>query len=119
METKLGKTLTWTPRVAGILFALFISIFALDVFQEGLGFGEIALALLLHLLPTFLFLAAIALAWRWEWVGALVFGGFGLFYLFAVREFDWVAYAILGGIPLLIGLLFGLGWFQHRRVVAA
>ena len=38
-------TLFWTPRVAGILFVLFLSIFALDVFGETRGFWETLLAL--------------------------------------------------------------------------
>ena len=35
MNNKWKRVLYWTPRVLGILFALFISIFALDVFGEG------------------------------------------------------------------------------------
>ena len=32
------QLLFWTPRILGILFALFLSMFALDVFGEGYGF---------------------------------------------------------------------------------
>ncbi len=34
------KFLYWLPRILGILFAIFISIFALDAFGEGIPFLE-------------------------------------------------------------------------------
>ena len=52
--TTIARTLVfWTPRFFGVLFALFISMFALDVFGEGRGFWETTLALLMHLIPAF------------------------------------------------------------------
>lgn len=39
MNPSIKQTLYWTPRILGILFVLFISIFAADVFEEHLGFG--------------------------------------------------------------------------------
>ena len=35
MNTKPKRVLYWIPRALTILFALFISVFALDVFGEG------------------------------------------------------------------------------------
>jgi len=46
MNTTTKRVLFWAPRVLGILFALFLSLFALDVFSEGYSFGETMLALL-------------------------------------------------------------------------
>jgi hypothetical protein len=40
----------WLPRVSAILFILFISVFALDVFTEP----NWALALFMHLIPSFI-----------------------------------------------------------------
>jgi hypothetical protein len=71
--------LFWKPRIAGILFVLFISIFALDVFDAGYGFWETLLALFMHLLPSIALAIAVALAWRrWEWIGAVLFRGFAI-----------------------------------------
>ena len=41
------KTILWTPRVLAILYAAFISVFALDVFGEGYGFPVVLWALLM------------------------------------------------------------------------
>ncbi|MCA9898427.1 MAG: hypothetical protein H6654_06750 [Ardenticatenaceae bacterium] len=71
----------WLPRVLSIAFALFISIFALDVFGEGYSFWETLLALFMHLIPTFILVAVIAIAWRWERVGAALFLALALIYL--------------------------------------
>src|SRR5688500_8521018 len=75
------RILFWTPRVLSILFALFVSMFALDVFGVGYGLWETVMALLIHLVPVFILLIGLALAWRWEWVGALIFMGFAVWYV--------------------------------------
>src|SRR5262249_53398337 len=71
MKTTSKRLLFWTPRVLCLLFAAFISLFALDVFGESRGFWQTALALAMHLIPTFILLAVLALSWRWEWIGGL------------------------------------------------
>ncbi len=40
MNKTLKQTLFWTPRIAGILFVLFISLFAADVFDMQPASGE-------------------------------------------------------------------------------
>ena len=110
------QTLFWTPRVAGILFVLFLSIFALDVFGETRGFWETLLALFMHLLPAIALAIAVGLAWRWEWVGAVLFTGFAVWYLAEMRGFPWSVYLILAGVPLLVGLLFGVDWFYRKEL---
>lgn len=77
----LPQILLWTPRILGILFALFVSLFAFDVFGMGYSFWNAALALFVHLVPIFLLLIGLAIAWHWEWVGAVVFPGFSVWYL--------------------------------------
>ena len=71
MNKTLKQTLFWTPRLTGILFVLFISMFAFDVFDMQLGFWGTALALFMHLIPSILLTIAIVVAWKWEWVGAV------------------------------------------------
>lgn len=71
----------WAPRVLCILFALFLSLFVLDVFNEGYGFGETILALLIHLVPVYVVVIILAIAWRWEWVGAVLFLSLSMLYL--------------------------------------
>ena len=67
----------WAPRILCLLFAAFISLFALDVFGENHGFWQTVFALLMHLLPTGLLLVILALSCRWEWIGGILFPALG------------------------------------------
>ena len=75
------RLLFWTPRISCILFAAFLSLFALDVFGEGYGFWKTTLALFIHLIPVFVLIVALVIAWRWEWVGTLLYGAAGTLYV--------------------------------------
>lgn len=116
MNKNLRSILFWTPRIASILFILFLSLFALDVFDMGLDFWGTLLALLMHLIPSIALAVALALAWKWEWVGALAFFGWATWYIASARGFDWSVYALIAGIPALIGLLFLAGWFWRGKI---
>jgi len=111
-------TLFWTPRVLGILFILFVSLFALDVFEEELGFLGTLLALLAHLLPSIAMTIALVIGWRWEWVGTLGYFAFAVWYIvFALgREMPWGVITPMAGIPILIGILFLVGWVKREEV---
>jgi len=74
------RWLFWAPRVICMAFAIFLSMFALDVFGEGHGFWKTLLALLIHLVPVYIVLAVLAMAWRWEWIGAVGFAGLAMWY---------------------------------------
>jgi len=75
------RALFWTPRALSILFIAFLSLFALDVFDEHLGLWRTVLALTMHLIPSFVLIAALVLAWRWEWIGAALYAAAGLLYV--------------------------------------
>ena len=116
-ETR-GRVLYWTPRVLGIVFALFISLFAFDVFEGAASVWEALLALLIHLIPTALVVIALAIAWRWEWVGAVLFAALGVAYIVMVPErFDWIAYALIAGPAFLLAALFLANWLFRRSAV--
>ena len=119
MNTTLQKFLYWTPRIASILFILFISLFALDVFDGNQGFWETLFALFMHLIPSMLLAVGVALAWHWEWVGALMYGGFAVWYTLAGRGFNWTVYFLLAGIPFIIGAMFAIDWVIKQRALKA
>lgn len=107
----------WAPRALAIAFTLFISLFALDAFEGHEGFREKAIALFMHLLPTFICVAAIALAWRREWVGALLFGGLAVYYgINAWGHASWVL--LIAGPMLLVAILYGVAWVSRRSLPA-
>jgi hypothetical protein len=116
MKTHSRRLLFWLPRILGLLFAAFISIFAFDVFDGQHGFWQTTLALLMHLLPTVVLLGLLALAWRWEWLGAVLFPALGLYYVVSSwGRFHWSAYALIAGPLFLLGALFLLSWQQRRN----
>lgn len=101
------KFLYWTPRVLSILFAIFISIFALDVFDGGYGFPGVLVALFMHMIPTFLVIAIIIIAWKKPIWGGALFIGLAIAYTVMVGSRGHLSMSfILSGPLLLIGLLF-------------
>lgn len=118
MNKNLKKSLYWTPRIAGILFILFISLFALDVFDAHTGFWETMFALFMHLIPSILLAITIVIAWKREWFGALLFIGWAIWYMAFMRGFPWIAYMLIAGIPALIGILFLVDWVWRKQIRA-
>jgi hypothetical protein len=107
----LDTILIWSPRILVMLLALWLSVFALDVFDEKRGFWKTALAFVIHLVPTWVILAALALAWRWEWVGAILFCAIGLGSLRLVRgKRDRVTVLTMFLPPFAISVLFLASW---------
>ena len=117
MTRTLKRTLLWTPRIFCIVFALFLSLFALDVFSEGFPFWKTILALLIHLLPTAIVLAILAVSWRWEWVGGVLFIALGTLYLITtISRMHWSAWVIISGSLYLLGGLFLTNWILRRSL---
>ena len=115
-SVSVSETIKWTPRALGVAYVVFLSLFALDVFQEGLGVLETILALFMHLIPTFLVLLALILAWRWPGSGGLLFIliAAGLLFLiagpgpFRLLRMNSLVYLIVAGPLYLVGGLFVL-----------
>jgi len=117
MTTASRRLLFWMPRGLCILFAMFISIFALDVFDGNPTLPELLLDLLMHLIPTFLIVAVLLIAWRWEWVGAVIFSALGVLYIvWEWGRFDLSAYLLISGPLFLLGVLFLFNWFHHAEL---
>lgn len=107
------RGLFWAPRVLTLAFALFLSVFALDVFEMGLGPSETAVALLMHLTPVFAVLIVLAVAWRREWVGALLFTAFAILYVaWGWGRFGWSSLFL--AVPLVVIALLFLLSRVHR-----
>jgi hypothetical protein len=119
MNAPTKQFLFWTPRILCLLFAGFISLFALDVFDEGYGFWKTLLALAVHLIPTWIVLIVLVISWRRGWVGGILFAALGALYLVNCwGRFHWSTYALISGPLFLMGLLFFLGWLWDRKTGA-
>ena len=117
MNTSIKRVLFWMPRILCILFAMFLSLFALDVFSESHGFWETILALLIHLVPVYIVVIVLVIAWRWEWVGAILFNALAVFYVvWAWGRFHWSAYLVISGPLVLVGVLFLFNWIYRAQL---
>lgn len=85
----------WLPRILSILFIAFISLFALDVFGEAMWL----VALLMHLIPSFIFIIITIIAWKKGMVGGIIFIILGLI---SLMKFVWII-----SVPtIVIGILY-------------
>jgi hypothetical protein len=115
MDRTIERVLHWIPRILGLVFAAFVSVFALDVFGEDYTFWQTISALGMHLIPTAVVLCALAISWRWGWAGGLMFVVLGLWYLERTwARFHWPGYVVIAGPVFLLGLLFEIDWLHAR-----
>lgn len=124
MPSKINKFLYWTPRILAILFILFLALFSLDVFEPGLSASEIAIALLMHNIPSIILTILLIFAWKREWLGAIAFILGGLAYIASIiwksltTSFEWYHLSwslIIAGPAFLVGVLFWLNWIKRTR----
>jgi hypothetical protein len=118
MEDSVKRLLFWAPRILCIAFAVFVSLFALDVFGEGYGFFETILAFTIHLIPAGIILIALVVSWRWEWIGAIAFTALGVVYIIIFRDrgFSWSIYVMMSGPLFLLGVLFLINWLCRKQL---
>jgi hypothetical protein len=108
----------WIPRASLVAFALFLGLFATDVFGADYDARETAVALFLHLIPTIVLLAAAAVAWRWPRVGTVATISWATFYVLSMwGRFPLSVYVALAVLPLIIGILFCISSTQARSIV--
>ena len=121
MSTVSRRTLFWAPRVLTIVFIAFVSLFALDVFEEGRGFWKTLVALAMHLIPSFVMVGILVLSWRWEWVGAALYtalAGLFLWWDHNYRHNALIAVLMLTVPLFLMAALFLVNWLKHDELRA-
>jgi cytosine/uracil/thiamine/allantoin permease len=115
MSVSSRRILFWAPRALGIAFALFIGMFATDVFNEGYSFWNTVLAFAIHLVPAAIVVVVLVLAWRWEWIGAVLFAAVGTLYMLNVlRHLNWIL--MISGPLVLIAALFLVSWLKRAEL---
>ncbi len=122
LSSRLATLLRWTPRVGVLIFATFMSLFALDVFGQGTSLWETTLALMMHLVPTAVLLVVLLVAWRWPWVGGLAFllvAGLFLWRFGGGWGDQWSLYLLFVGTPALMGALFLANWWLRDDIDAS
>jgi hypothetical protein len=111
MKKSMKPALFWAPRVLGIVFALFLGVLALDLFNEVDGVWRTALALGVHLIPAAIILIVVTVSWRRAWVGGFVLPALGLWYLLSESgRIHWSVYLVISGPLFVTGVLFLSDW---------
>ncbi len=114
-----NKYLLWTPRILAIVFAVFISLFAFDVFVEGYAWYAAILGFLIHLVPTYLVIIALLIAWKWkkELIGGIIYILLGLYYIIMTwgKSELGIAILIISGPVFIIGILFIINSFLEKK----
>jgi hypothetical protein len=99
-----NKFFYWLPRILAVLFIIFISLFALDVFGTGAGFWQEIGGFLIHLIPSYILIIATIVAWKREFIGGI------LFIIFSVVLAIWTSVELVSLLvilpPFIIGILF-------------
>lgn len=124
METhEEGKTMNqviqWSARILAILFILFLMMFSLDVFEEGLAWTQIVLGLLIHNLPAFILIGIVLISWKHPLVGAVAFpfagAAYALMILINGSGFASSAILLLSLPTFIIGILYGVGAYLSKK----
>lgn len=92
--------------VLSVLFVVFISLFALDIFDQPLWY----IGLFMHLIPSFVLTLLTMVSWKNQLIGGMLmilFGFLAIFFFHSVLLFTPVFIA---------GLLFFLDWKLTSRV---
>ncbi|MGB8031604.1 MAG: hypothetical protein WCF30_18280 [Terracidiphilus sp.] len=118
-----ARLLYWSPRILAIALAIFLSLFALEAFNEFHVFWKCILAFCIGLLPAAIVAAILSVAWRWEWVGAALFALAALYYAWSwtvpPRHMNWTATAGISGPLLVIAALFLANWIERAKLRTA
>lgn len=116
MSRVTARLLYWSPRMLSIAFAIFLSLFALDVFSEVHGFWQTVLAFSIHLIPAMVIIAVLIVAWRWEWIGTGLFALLAVYYAVTMLSRNMKNWPAVMGISLpllLIAATFLAGWIKR------
>lgn len=120
MKKHMSKFLTRTPRILAILFTIFISMFALDIFDAGFWFHYLRLRwaiLLMLLIPSFILIALLIISWKHELVWAIAFtlAGLASYIVMVLMNFGLSRSLIIAWPAILIGILFRLSRRQKQN----
>ncbi|MEZ4518014.1 MAG: hypothetical protein R3C44_14735 [Chloroflexota bacterium] len=107
MNERSQTILKWTPRILAVLYAAFLSMFAMDVWGMDGTMIERLGGFLIHLTPVYVVVAALLVGWKWPLAGGVLFLLMAvIFTLFFDLTDSWQSLLLIGGPLVVIGALF-------------
>ncbi|MGM0445183.1 MAG: DUF7670 domain-containing protein [Bacillota bacterium] len=101
------KSKLWIPRILSIIFILFLSLFALDVFGTDVSFFKQVGGFIINLLPSIFFAAALIIFWKNPTYCGLSFIILAvLFTVFFKTYTNLISFILISFLPAFIGFLF-------------
>ena len=111
----MNKILYWTPRILSIIYIIFLSLFAMDVFGESYSFLETIVALFMHLIPSLILAGITFLAWKKEKAGGIIFILLGIIFTIFFNTYREIISFLLISLPIfIIGILFLMNHFKKK-----
>lgn len=109
----MADILILAARLVAIAGILFLSVFALDVFGTGAPWHEVALGLVIHLIPNLVLAGVLVLAWLRPVIGGGIYLALSVVPFVLLGNPAWVN-AMLAGPFAVSGLLFVIGGLLPR-----
>lgn len=104
------KFIYYLPRALSILIVAFFALFILEGFGPDFSWQDSVA----HLVLTLGVLAVTIIAWTSPKIGGWFFLIFGIVYLTDVFESQMLTALLVGGVPLLTGILFLIEGFKKK-----
>jgi len=121
------KLFHWLPRILCIMAIIFVSMFALDAFEEGLSLGKQILAFIMHLIPSFVLILLLIIAWKWEKLGGIIFLilGIGFSPFIFIKNYNMNQSVSMSAMVILlicfpfvvVGILFLISYYRKRKML--
>ncbi len=112
---KLSNFFVWIPRILSILVAIFLSIFAFDVFVENYSFTEKLVGYFFHMIPTLIVVVCLIVSWRFYLIGGVLYICAGIISVLIFNTYkEFVQFFIVSFPVFLIGCLFIVSFFIRR-----
>lgn len=106
----MNKSIFYLPRILAIIIVAFLAIFVWEVLGSEFNWQNAVGPLLLLLIV----LVFAIVAWKWPKVGGWFFVLMGCYYLFLIFQSQWWGGVVIGGLPLLTGILFLVEGFKKK-----
>ncbi|NOU19765.1 MAG: hypothetical protein HOO91_19580 [Bacteroidales bacterium] len=108
--------LFWLPRLIAISIAIFLSVFAFDVFSMPAPFGKKMIGFTIHTIPSISILIIAIITWKKSFWGSFLFTLLFIAITFYFKTYNNATSFLILSIPLLfIALLYTLEYFYIKR----